>query len=299
MVELSVILVSWNSKDYLRDCLRSLVENPPNIAWEIIVVDNASTDRSPEMVQREFPAAKLIENKSNLGFAASANLGARESASTHILFLNPDTIIHPRTLILAVEFMEERRDAGIMGCRTLDGDGQIQPTAFDFPSPLRMFGFASGLNRYFKMTRLKDFSKMRTPDYIQGSFFLIRRAAYESVGGFDETFFMYAEDVDLCLRIRQAGWKVYFAPAMTITHFGGGSTVDSVTGLENFIRSLIILYKKHRSPRDLEKLRRALRGGLLLREFFGAARILLRLEPLQREKRLAYRRLMSLLKSSQ
>jgi GT2 family glycosyltransferase len=298
MVELSVVLVSWNSRDYLRRCLLSLVESRPNVAWEIIVVDNGSTDGSLEMIRREFPAVKVIENNSNLGFAVSANLGARESTSDYILFLNPDTIVHPRTLILAINFMEKRKDSGIMGCRTLGGDGQIQPTAFDFPSPFRMFGFASGLNRCFKITRLKDFTRIRTPDYIQGSFLLIRRAAYESIGGFDEAFFMYAEDVDLCLRVRQAGWKIYFAPAMTITHFGSGSTLDSLAALESFIRSLIILYKKHKSPGDLEKLRWALRGGLLLNAFFWASHTLLHLKPFRKEDLRTYRHLMSLLKAS-
>jgi GT2 family glycosyltransferase len=113
--------------------------------------------------------------------------------------------MHARTLKLAVDYMEERPDVGLIGSRTVDGHGKNQPAAYGFPTPLRMFGAVSGLNRFFKITRLQDLSRVKEPDYLQGSFFFVRRQAYDAVGGFDEGFFMYAEDVDFCLRARQAG----------------------------------------------------------------------------------------------
>jgi GT2 family glycosyltransferase len=297
MVDLSIIIVNWNAARYLGDCLHSLFENPPDASWEAIVVDNASTDGSPETVRREFPAVKLIATSSNLGFAAACNLGVRSSSSRYILFLNPDTLVHPSTLTSALKFMEDHREAGIMGCRTIGGDGRIQPTAFDFPGPFRIFGLFSGLNRLFKISKLKDLSRLRRPDYIQGSFFLIRRDIFERAGGFDEGFFMYAEDVDLCLRVRHSGGTIYFVPHMTITHYGSGSAVDSLKSLENYIPSLILLYKKHRSPRDLKKLRRAMRGGLCVREFLWAGQAIFNLRLPQRAVLMTYRNLMSLSKS--
>jgi GT2 family glycosyltransferase len=173
---------------------------------------------------------------------------------------------------MALKFMEDHKEAAIMGCRTMGGDGRIQPTAFDFPSPFRMFGLFSGLNRFFKITRLKNLSRIRRPDYVQGSFFLIRREIFESVGGFDENFFMYAEDVDLCLRVRHSGGTLYYVPHMAITHYGSGSAVDSLKSLESYSRSLTLLYQKHRLPRDLRRLRRAMRLGLFVRKFLDSRR---------------------------
>jgi GT2 family glycosyltransferase len=297
MVDLSIVIVNRNAGRYLGDCLRSLFENSPHVSWEVIVVDNASTDGSQEMVRQEFPAVKLVANSSNLGFAAACNLGARSSSSRYILFLNPDTLVHPRTLTSAVKFMEDHREAAIMGCRTIGGDGRIQPTAFDFPAPFRMFGLFSGLNRFLKITRLKDLSRIRRPDYVQGSFFFIRREIFEKAGGFDENFFMYAEDVDLCLRIRHSAGKVFYIPHMTITHYGSGSAVDSLKSLESYIQSLILLYVKHRSSRDLRRLRRAMWLGLFFREFLWAGQTILKLRPLKRDALRTYRNLLSLSKS--
>jgi hypothetical protein len=292
--DLSVIIVSYNAGAYLRACLGSLFGNPPHRPWEVIVVDNASTDGSPEIVRQEFPAVRLIANPANTGFAAASNLGAESASSEYILFLNPDTLVPPGTLDEAVAFMEAHSEAGIIGCRTIGGDGRIQPTAFDFPSPFRMFGLFSGLNRYFKITRLKDLSKVREPDYVQGSFFLTRREVFQGAGGFDEGFFMYAEDVDLCLRVRRSGKAVYYVPHMTITHYGGGSAVDSLKSLENYLPSLVRLYRKHKSPADVRKLCRALRLGLRLREFLWAGSMIVALRPVKKDVLKAYGDLISL-----
>jgi GT2 family glycosyltransferase len=272
MADLGIVIVNWNSERYLRDCLRSLEAHPPDVAWEVIVVDNASTDGSVETVRREFPGVTLIANPANLGFAAGSNLGARATQARYLLFLNPDTVMHARTLKLAVDYMEERPDVGLVGSRTLDGHGKNQPAAYGFPTPLRMFGAVSGLNRFFKITRLQDFSRVKEPDYLQGSFFFVRRQAYAAVGGFDEGFFMYAEDVDFCLRARQAGWKVHYVPELLITHYGSGSARGSLTALESFVRSLGLLYRKHRSPQELRRLRTAIRWGLRARRMLWVVR---------------------------
>ncbi|MDH4197886.1 MAG: glycosyltransferase family 2 protein [Candidatus Aminicenantes bacterium] len=290
MADLGVI-VNWNAERYLRDCLHSLEAYPPDVAWEVIVVDNASTDGSVETVRREFPAVVLIMSPANRGFAAGSNLGARATSARYILFLNPDTVMHAETLKRALDFMEDKPDVGVIGCRTFDGGGKDQPAAYGFPTPLRMFGAVSGLNRVFKVTRLRGFSRVKAPDYVQGSFFFVRRRAYEALGGFDEGFFMYAEDVDFCLRARRAGWKVLYIPELTITHFGGGSARGSLAALESFIRSLIILYRKHRTPEELRRLRRAMRWGIRLRRVFWTVRSPFVPRPERRKTRETFRRL--------
>lgn len=294
MSDLSVVIVTWNSGKFIGPCLRSLLADPVGVSREVVVVDNASTDAGPERVGREFPQVRLIVNPANLGFAAGCNLGARASRSAYILFLNPDTLIPRGTLAPALAFMAGRPEAGLAGFRTRDAAGRFQRTAFGFPSPLRMFAYVSGLNRVFKLTRLERGGRLRTPDYIQGSFILARRAAFEAVGGFDEDFFMYSEDVDLCLRVRRAGWPVYYAPEPAITHFGGGSSPDSFTVLDRFIRSLFILYRKHRTPAQTEDLRRAVRRGLAIRGGLAAASDLARLKRPARDRREILRRLREL-----
>jgi len=272
MSDLGIVIVNWNSEGWLRDCLRSLEAHPPDVAWDVVVVDNASTDGSVEAVRKEFPRVTLITNPVNLGFAAGSNVGARATPARHLLFLNPDTIMRARTLQRAVAYLDDHPDVGIVGSRTLDRAGKVQPGAYGFPTPLRMFGVVSGFNRFLKITRLQDLSRVKEPDYIQGSFFLVRRQAYDAVGGFDEDFFIYAEDVDFCLRARQAGWKVRYVPELVITHYGGGSARGSLAALESFVRSLGLLYRKHRTPRDLRRLRRAVRWGLRVRRVLWMVR---------------------------
>jgi len=297
VIDLGIVIVNYNAGGYLRGCLRSLFENAPTAPWEIIVVDNASSDGSPDLVRQEFQAVRLITSPANSGFAAACNLGARSSSAKYLLFLNPDTLVPPQALDSATAFMEAHEVAGVMGCRTVGRGGRVQPTAYDFPGPARVFGLFSGLNRFFKVTRLKGHSKIRQPDYVQGSFLLVRRETFESVGGFDEGFFMYGEDVDLCLRVRRAGKMVYYVPDVTITHYGGGSSPDSLESLEDYIRSLSLLYAKHRTPKELRRLRLAMRLGLRAREVFWAAGMLLALKPKKRDRLRVCRKLISLMKS--
>jgi GT2 family glycosyltransferase len=272
MPELAIVIVTWNSGECLRDCLRSLEAHPPGVAWDVVVVDNASTDGTVEVVGKEFPRVALITNPVNLGFAAGSNIGARATVARYLLFLNPDTVMHARTLERAMSYMENHPDVGVIGSRTLDRAGKAQPGAYGFPTPLRMFGVVSGLNRFLKFTRLQDLSRVKEPDYVQGSFFFVRRQAFDGVGGFDEDFFLYAEDVDFCLRTRQAGWKVRYVPDLVITHYGGGSARGSLAALGSFVRSLGLLYRKHRTPRDLRRLRRAIRWGMRVRRMLWVVR---------------------------
>jgi GT2 family glycosyltransferase len=251
IVELSIIIVNWNTKEFLRNCLNSIYENLPPFSLEIIVVDNASSDGSQDMVKKEFPEVILIENSLNLGYSKANNIGFKLSKGRYILFLNSDTIVHRDTLSKALDFMKLYDDAGVMGCKTLNSDGSLQYSAFNFPSPIRIFAYITGLNRLFKISRFKNFSKVRLIDYVQGSFLLTRRDILESIGGFDENFFMYNEDVDLCKRLWNLGFKVYYNPDISITHYLGGSSKKNPEVLKKYIESSIYLYRKHKKSLDV------------------------------------------------
>ena len=265
MCELSIVIVNWNSWQFLHTCLTSIFESPTGFSFEVIVVDNASTIGSPEMVQKQFPAVQLIENPLNLGFAAANNRGAKRATGRYLLFLNPDTKVLPGTLDGALRFMEQHPEAGIMGCRTMNGDGSLQATAFNFTGRLRVFAYVSGLNRFFKLSRFSDHSTLRTAVYVQGSFLIIGKKLFDECGGFDERFFLYAEEVDLCLRVKAAGFKIFYYPEISVTHIGGGSVGNSLVALGHFIHSHIVLHQKYRSRREVSKLLRSLRAALRLR----------------------------------
>jgi hypothetical protein len=267
---LSVIIVSWNTRDQLCDCLDSIFCGRPDFELDVIVVDNASDDGSREMVRREFPRVRLIENKENAGFAAACNRGADSAAGRFLLFLNPDTLVQPGTLAGALAFMEGHPEAGIMGCRTLNPDGSLQASAFAFPTPLRAFAVVTGLNRFLKLSSFTDHSVLSTPDYVQGSFLMIGKKLFDDCGRFDDRFFLYAEEVDLCLRVRAAGFKTYYFPGVAITHRGGGSSRDSLAALGHHVRSLMLLYRKYRPPADEERMRRALKSALRSRTVLEA-----------------------------
>jgi hypothetical protein len=267
MAILSIIIVNRNTRGLLRECLDSIKEFPPPFPWEAIVVDNASADGSLQSIREEHPEVLLIENIANRGFSAANNQGARSASAPWLLFLNPDTRVHDGTLAGAVSFMQQHPQAGVMGCRTVNGNGSLQATAFAFPGKLRIFAYVSGLNRIFKLSRFTDHSALCSPDYVQGSFLIVPRGVFEKCGGFDESFFLYAEEIDLCLRVKAAGYEVYYFPGISITHLGGGSASDTSTGLAHFITSSIRLYQKYRPPRERKKLRRTLSIALRLRLF--------------------------------
>jgi len=257
-VELSIIIVNFNSKAYLKNCLQSIINNNPQVPYEILVVDNASTDGSRKLIEQEFPDINLITNEKNEGFARASNKGAKVAKGEYLLFLNPDTIVMPGTLNQALDFIKNTGDAGVVGAKTLNQKGKIQPTAFGFPGLIRMMALILGLNRYFKISRLKNYSRVINPYYVQGSFFLIRQDLFQKAGGFDEKFFLFFEDADLCQRVRERGFKIYYLPGATIQHFGGSSQRFEGVKLERFVHSLLLFYEKHSSLKGQKRLKVAL-----------------------------------------
>jgi len=231
-VDVSVVIVNWNTRDILGDCLRTIYEQTRSAAFEVIVVDNASQDGSPEMVRTDYPQAMLLANGTNVGYAAANNQGIRTARGRYILVLNSDTLILDGAIDRIVDFADSHPRAGVLGCRVRNPDGTLQPTCFMFPSAFNSFLSAFYLNKLFPRSRLLgreamswwDRNDVREVQVVTGCFMLIRREALDEVGLMDERFFMYAEETDWCYRFGKAGWQVMFTPVAEIVHLGGQST---------------------------------------------------------------------------
>lgn len=261
MTMLSIIIVNWNSYELLCDCLRSIYRDIPPFRFEIIVVDNSTTEDEVKIIRDKFPSVHLIENHSNRGFGTACNQGATEAKGKYFLFLNPDTCMHPGTLSNAVSFMDTHPETGAMGCRTLNADGSLQNTAFTFPTPARIFASVSGLNDRLRFLRLWSRLKRRV-DFVQGAFLMIPGELFWQIRGFDERFFLFGEDVDLCLRIRRAGRKISYNPQIVITHIRGGCFNDTTLRTAHFITGCLQLYRKYRENAQVKRLEYLIRVAL-------------------------------------
>jgi GT2 family glycosyltransferase len=227
--EVSVVVVNWNARDYLRRCLASIIEQT-QLPVEIIVVDNASRDGSADMVRAEFPAVRLIVNDENRGFAAANNQGLRIARGRWLLLLNPDTVVLNGAIDKTVAYALGCPAAGVVGCRVMESETRVQRTCFGFPGPLNLLLVETGLCRMFPASRLFgrpwigwwDRDCERDVDVVSGMFMLVRREAMEQVGLMDEDYFVYAEEADWCFRFARAGWRCVFAPVASILHCEGG-----------------------------------------------------------------------------
>lgn len=244
--DLSIIIVNWNTAALLCDCLASLVATSTAGRSEILVVDNASRDDSVGMVQQHFPSVQLIQNSANVGFARANNQGIVLSQGRYLLLLNSDTVVPPDTLAELLTFMEHTPDAGACSPRLVRPDGQPQAFAFG-GDPTPRYLFRRGLHRLLLRRGLHNWhtTQIESVDWVSGAALLLRRAALEQTGGLDENIFMYFEDNDLCLRIRQAGWKVYYNPQVAVIHIGGQSLKQNPVARRAYYHSLEYFYAKH------------------------------------------------------
>lgn len=254
-VDLSILILNWNTREELRECLRSLEhQSCKGISVEVIVIDNASQDGSPEMVRQEFPWVKLTVNPKNLGFSAGCNVGIREARGRYLLLLNPDTLAQPGALANLLRFAEEHPEAGIIGAKLLNTDGSLQYSARSFPNLLTGFFRDTPLGRLFPKNRFNreyllqdwDHNSPREVDWVSGAAMLLRREVIEKVGLLDERFFFSCEDVDLCYRAWQAGWKVMYCPDAVFIHHIARSSDKAATRILA-LRHLAIYryYMKH------------------------------------------------------
>jgi GT2 family glycosyltransferase len=252
---LDVSIVSYRCEELLRDCLASVREHPPSHPMTVHVVDNASGDGTAGMVSREFPEFRLTASERNLGFSAANNLAIGAGDAPYVLVLNPDTRITPGSIDRMLELMDARPEVGMSGPRLELEDGSFDHAARrSFPTPLSALGHFTGIGRRRDSGRLAAY---RAPDVVSGpvdavngAFMLIRRAALDEVGAFDEGYWMYMEDLDLCYRLAQAGWVTWYEPSVTVVHVKAGTTgADRTVRLNRaFHYGMYRFYRKHYAP---------------------------------------------------
>ncbi|HVN48728.1 MAG TPA: glycosyltransferase, partial [Bacteroidota bacterium] len=253
--QVSVVIVNYNVRDFLLQAIASLQKALRGISSELVVADNASDDGSVEAVREHFPKVKIIANTQNLGFAKANNAALSQTRGTYLLLINPDTMVQEDTIRAMLDFFDEHPDAGMAGCKILNPDGSFQLACRrSFPTPsvalARMLQFSKIFpkSKMFGRYNLTYLSTEETypVDAISGSFMMLRREVYEQVGGFDESFFMYGEDIDWCYRIRQAGWQIYYVHRTQIIHYKGESTRrSSVDEIRTFYRAMHLFVQKH------------------------------------------------------
>lgn len=255
-IDVSVITVTFNSIRVSRECLRRLHDVTKGVRFEVFVVDNASSDGGSEQIRREFPSVEIIQNSDNEGFAKANNQAIARARGRYILLLNPDVFLLEDSISRVFAFAEEHPRAAVVGCRTTGPDGRLHTTGFQPPGITNLCISLFGLqrifprNRFFGRERITwwDQRDARQVPVIGGWFMFVRKAAVDEVGPLDERFFMYAEEVDWCVRFRQAGWHVWFTPNTTVQHLGGGSTVASAFEQRRAVaRSVVLFMKKHHS----------------------------------------------------
>ncbi len=255
MKEISIVIVSWNALEFLRGCLLSVRESGGSAIREVIVVDNASSDGSADMVAKEFPEVILVRSHENLGFARANNLGLARASGRWLALVNSDVIIHPGCFERLVNALEKDGRVALVGPKVFGADGGLQRTCRRLPTLWNTLCRTLALDSAFRHWSLFSGREMRhwsqkeqsEVEVLSGCFWVARRQAVEEVGGLDARFFFYAEDVDWCKRLRAAGWRVLFVPEATATHFGGGSSANAPLRYSvEMLRANLAYWKKHR-----------------------------------------------------
>jgi GT2 family glycosyltransferase len=262
-MDLSVCIVNWNGGDFLRSCVGSLYEGRGDVALEVIIVDNGSTDGSAAEIGRIFPEATIIEHGRNDGFAAANNIAIGRSRGRHLLFLNPDTVVDPGSIERMVSFLDAERGVGAIGCSLYHPvTGSVESSARANPDLLPLFWNLVNLDRLFPSSSLfgryrmshRSMDERREVDWVTGACMMARSEVVEAVGGFDDRFFMYCEDIDICYRIKADGWKIFYLPEARVGHYRGRSSERlkregegslSVWGASQYAKSMIRFYGKH------------------------------------------------------
>ncbi len=253
--DVSIIIVNWNTRELLRDCIKSVYENTHDVSYEIIVVDNNSSDGSAAMVSESFGDVKLVCNSTNAGFAAANNQGMSEATGRYVLLLNSDTVVLESAIDRSVEWMDSHGGAAVMGCRVLNPDRSMQRTCFMFPSVLNCFLLTSYLSKligggFFGREQMQSWRRdsEREVDVVTGCFMLVRSEAIEQIGMMDEDYFVYGEETDWCWRFKESGWDVVFSPVGEIVHYGGQSSRQSAGAMMLQLRgSILLFFRKHKS----------------------------------------------------
>lgn len=276
MMKLSIVIICWNDRKVIDDCLRSIYANTHHVApFEVIVSDNGSTDGSVEFIREHYPQVQVIENRQNLGFARGNNVGIKHSTGEWVHILNPDTVVHEGALDRMVAFAEKHPEAGAVGCRVLNPDGSYQISARPFPSVRGSWLAALYLRPLGHLGKMltPDFytgwngDTERTVDWQSGCCVMLRGSLLRQLDGFDEQFFYQYEEVDLCYRVWKAGYKILFTPAATITHLGGQSVGRFRLRFEiEKHRNRYRYFYKHFGPSGAWRIRRASLASIRVRQ---------------------------------
>ena len=240
-MEVSIIIVNWNSKGYVRKCLTSVFKHIARIRFEVIVVDGASFDGCDQMLATEFPSVIFIQSATNIGFARANNLGARHATGRVLLFLNPDTELIEDSIQILLQRLDSLPRAGAVGCRLLNRDLTLQTSCVQsFPTVLNQMLDSEYLRERFPDSALwgiaplhRNSSEPSEVEVISGACILMHRDCFERVGGFTESYFMYGEDLDLCFKLRRSGRSVFYVPETRVVHFGGASTTQAPSNFSN------------------------------------------------------------------
>jgi GT2 family glycosyltransferase len=269
---LSVIIVNYNTREMTLRCLEAVRPELAGISSEVILVDNASTDGSAAAFAEKAPWVRLIASPKNVGFGAGNNLAMKEAAGRYFLLINTDAFPKPEAFAAMLEYMKSHSHVAVVGPKLLNEDGTVQQSCFRFPTPWRSWlenlWISAALKRVSSLDdyRTWDHGSERLVDFVIGACCLVRREAYDQIGGFDERFFMYAEESDWMYRMHRAGWQIAFTPAAVVTHLGGGSGAGNAPRINPvFFESLDYYELKHHGLFGLLNLRAAMTAGCAMR----------------------------------
>lgn len=255
MIDVSILILNYKTCELTLQAIRSIYQSITSYSYEIILVDNASNDGSVETFRKEYPKLALIDNQENVGFAKANNQAMELAQGRFVLLLNSDTVIQPDTLETMIRFMDERPEVGASGCKIILPDGSLDKACKrGFPTPSASFYYAFGFSKLFP--HVPGFNQYQlgyldpdedySIDCLVGAFMMVRREAIEQVGGLDEQFFMYGEDIDWCYRIKQAGWTIWYYPKTYIVHYKGASSRRRpVKIIYEFHRAMALFHRKH------------------------------------------------------
>ncbi|HER07280.1 MAG TPA: glycosyltransferase family 2 protein, partial [Bacteroides sp.] len=281
-MDLSVVIVNYNVKHFLEQCLHSVRRAMEGLEGEVFVVDNNSVDGSVSEIRHKFPEAEIIENNENVGFSRANNQAIRKARGRYVLLLNPDTVVEEDTFRKCVEFMDSHPDAGALGVKMIDGKGEFLPESKrSLPTPevsfYKMFGLSSLFPRSRRFGKYHlgylDRDEIHRVDVLAGAFMFIRRETLDKTGLLDESFFMYGEDIDLSYRITRAGYKNYYFPETTIIHYKGESTrKGSLNYVRMFYQAMIIFAGKHFTSRRARTFRILINLAIYFRAALSVAR---------------------------
>jgi GT2 family glycosyltransferase len=274
-VDLSVIIVSFNSAGDLPACFEAMSRSTNGVDYEVIVVDNASADGAVQLIEERFPHVRVVANRENTGFARAANMGAAGSRGRHLILLNPDTELQDGALERCVAYLDQHPDVGIVTARVNNPDGTLQRACRrSIPTPKVAFFRLSGLSKIWKShpaagaynVAWADPDETMEVEAVSGSFMMVRREAWEKVGGMDERYFLYGEDLDICLEVSRAGYRiVYYPEAVVVHHKGKSSRQARRRANREFHRAMNLFHRKHFADNTPGLLNLLILGGISLR----------------------------------